>query len=69
MLQNGLITQEEALSNADSATNLLWMINNTQAGGDVAQAKDRNEEFRPARTGGAASFSDFKLDVDETERA
>lgn len=69
MLQDGLITQEEALSNADSATNLLWMINNTAAGGDVAQAKDRNEEFRPARTGGSASFSDFKLDVDETERA
>jgi twitching motility protein PilU len=69
MLQDGLITQEEALLNADSATNLLWMINNTQAGAGVAQGRERNEEPRPsAASGGTTSFSDFKLDVDEAER-
>ena len=26
--KTGLITQDEALANADSATNLLWLLNN-----------------------------------------
>jgi twitching motility protein PilU len=28
LVQSGLVTQEEALANADSATNLLWLLNN-----------------------------------------
>ncbi|MBB3222444.1 hypothetical protein [Pseudoduganella umbonata] len=28
LVQEGRITQEEALANADSATNLLWLLNN-----------------------------------------
>src|SRR6266849_6601951 len=34
MIRDGLITQDEGLSNADSANNLLWLINNTAAGAD-----------------------------------
>jgi twitching motility protein PilU len=69
MLREGLITQEEALANSDSASNLLWLINNTEAGADLAAGKDKGLA-RPAAAAapGSASFSSFKLDVDETER-
>jgi len=36
LVQAGLVTQDEALANADSATNLLWLMNN-------GPAKDANE--------------------------
>jgi len=68
MIKDGLITQDEALSNADSANNLLWLINNTAAGADFAAGKERTPGARPAAAlGGSAPFSEFKLD--ETERA
>src|SRR6266478_159763 len=69
MIKDGLITQDEGLANADSANNLLWLMNNTAAGADVAAGKDRPDaklSTAPARSTG---FSEFKLDVDETERA
>src|SRR6266436_1495252 len=69
MIKDGLITQDEGLANADSANNLLWLMNNTAAGADVAAGKDRPDaklSTAPARSPG---FSEFKLDVDETERA
>src|SRR5881296_1014991 len=69
MIRDGLITQDEALSNADSANNLLWLINNTAAGADFAAGKDRSPEARPAALTGSAPFSEFKLDTSETERA
>jgi Tfp pilus assembly ATPase PilU len=28
LVRDGLVSQEEALANADSATNLLWLLNN-----------------------------------------
>lgn len=68
MLREGLITQEEALTNSDSASNLLWLINNTEAGADLAAGKDRGLARPAAAAPGSASFSSFKLDVDETER-
>ena len=68
MIRDGLITQDEALSNADSANNLLWLINNTAAGADFAAGKERSPGARPAAAPtGSAPFSEFKLD--ETERA
>ncbi len=69
MIRDGLITQDEALSNADSANNLLWLINNTAAGADFAAGKDRSPEARPAAHTSSAPFSEFKLDTSETERA
>jgi twitching motility protein PilU len=66
MLRDGLITQDEALANADSATNLLWLINNTEAGADVG--REKKEETKPsAAAPGGSSFTDFKLGVGETE--
>jgi twitching motility protein PilU len=67
MIKDGVITQEEGLANADSATNLLWLINNTQAGAAPADG-DGERQFMPTETSPGGSFSDFKLDVGE-ERA
>jgi twitching motility protein PilU len=68
MIKDGLITQDEALSNADSANNLLWLINNTAAGADFAAGKERTPGAGPAAAlTSSAPFSEFKLD--ETERA
>jgi len=56
LVQADLITQEEALANADSATNLLWLINN----GPDSQAK-AEEAPKPAEPAGP-SFTEFTLD-------
>jgi twitching motility protein PilU len=68
LFMDGKITQEEAMANADSASNMLWMINQATAGelslsgGGNAPPKPAPEDARkPAGTG--ASFNDFKIDV------
>jgi twitching motility protein PilU len=55
LVQAGLVTQEEALANADSATNLLWLINN----GPDSQAA-RNEPPAAEQPAGP-SFTEFTL--------
>ena len=55
LVQADVITQEEALANADSATNLLWLINN---GPD---SKAEQEQAKPAEPDGP-SFTEFTLD-------
>ncbi len=72
MFMEGAITQEECMANADSATNMLWLINQATAGsissGNVTPAaapgdkKDDKKEGAMAAAGGA-SFSDFKIDM------
>ncbi len=54
LVKSGLVTQEEALANADSATNLLWLLNN---GPDSANAQQ--EPAKPADEG--ANFTEFTL--------
>ncbi|MBI5109422.1 MAG: PilT/PilU family type 4a pilus ATPase [Rhodocyclales bacterium] len=58
---SGIITLEEALSNADSANNLQQVINNAAApaaaSGDKPAAQDMTKSVAPG------SFSDFKLDM------
>ncbi len=71
MFMEGLITQEECMTNADSATNMLWLINQATAGeistGGGAppppseKKDDAKKEAAPA--GAPASFSDFKIDM------
>jgi twitching motility protein PilU len=66
MYSKGLISKDEALGNADSATNLMWLMN--QADGDLgvkpaASAAKKAEEPPPAA--GSGLFSDFKVLVDE----
>ena len=71
MFMEGAITQEECMANADSATNMLWLINQATAGeissGKVPLAagdkKDDPKESALSTTGAGASFSDFKIDA------
>lgn len=58
LVQAELITQEEALANADSATNLLWLINN----GPDSQGAKAEEQARPAEESAGPSFTEFTLD-------
>jgi twitching motility protein PilU len=55
LVQSGLVTQEEALANADSATNLLWLLNNGPASG----AEEASKKDEPPET----SFTEFTLNT------
>jgi twitching motility protein PilU len=72
MFMAGEITQEECMSNADSATNMLWLINQATAGEistgggappPPSEKKDDKKENTPVPPGGSASFSDIKIDM------
>jgi twitching motility protein PilU len=54
LVKDGAISQEEALANADSATNLLWLLNNAPNGKNVQPEARRPEE---------ASFTAFTLNT------
>jgi twitching motility protein PilU len=56
LIKDGFITQDEALANADSASNLYWLLNNTQ------KPKDAAPEF-PAEKEEGATFTEFTLNV------
>jgi len=72
LFMDGKITQEEAMANADSATNMLWLINQATAGEITGQsmpqsaAKPATEEQKKdglLSAGGGAAFGNFKIDV------
>jgi twitching motility protein PilU len=70
MFMEGSITQEECMTNADSATNMLWLINQATAGSisttgvpTVDPKKDDKGSASSTNAGGGASFSDFKIDA------
>jgi twitching motility protein PilU len=56
LVQDGAISQEEALANADSATNLLWLLNN----GPDSKSAQAEPEPKPAEE---ASFTEFTLNT------
>ncbi|WP_036168521.1 PilT/PilU family type 4a pilus ATPase [Massilia sp. 9096] len=58
LVQAGLVTQEEALANADSATNLLWLINN----GPDSLARQEEPPPAMAQEPAGPSFTEFTLD-------
>src|SRR5947209_7916632 len=51
LFMEGKITQEEAMSNADSATNMLWLINQATAGETSGQAKPPPAEKSGEKSG------------------
>jgi len=66
MYRDGLISKEEALGNADSATNLLWMMNQSEGGSGAAHtsaAQTKSEQPPAAESTG--SFTEFKILADE----
>jgi twitching motility protein PilU len=63
LYKEGLITLEEALTNADSPTNLSWLINNADA--DQGKKRVTHElELEPDDSG--ASFKEFALELPKT---
>lgn len=56
MIQDGVVTQEEALAYADSATNLYWLLNN------AAHGKAPEPEPEPKKDDGP-TFTEFTLHV------
>ena len=58
LFMDGKITQEEALTNADSATNMLWLINQATAGEITGQSMPQGVA-KPDDT----ALGSFKLDV------
>jgi twitching motility protein PilU len=64
MIGDGVVTQEEALANADSANNLLWLINNTEAGAALATGGEKKPEAKPAMDPNT-TYSNFKLGATE----
>ena len=58
------IKSEEALANADSPTNLSWLINNYEqkAAGKLGESPTGRVVVKP---GGGYSFSEIKLNVDD----
>jgi len=64
MINDGVITQDEALANADSANNLLWLINNTEAGAALLQAGDKKQQPKQMQDPNT-TYSNFKLDATE----
>jgi twitching motility protein PilU len=73
LFMEGKITQEEAMTNADSASNMLWLINqatageitNSGAGKPAAPAAPEKKEGAQSSTGQSAdkSFDNFKIDM------
>ena len=71
LFMDGTITQDEAMANADSATNMLWLINQATAGeisgkapaAPTAAGGPTTEKKDSFLSGGGASFSDIKIDV------
>lgn len=57
LIKDGLITQEEGLANADSANNLLWLLNN-----DTALTQKAKEEVEPEKHT-EATFTEFNLNM------
>jgi twitching motility protein PilU len=66
LFMDGKITQEEALSNADSASNLLWLINQATAGEmslSGATPPPRPADKKEGAPSAGAPFN-FKIDMD-----
>ena len=73
LFMEGEITQEEAMTNSDSATNMLWLINQATASNITATAPA--DTVTPAKpdepekkegilaSAGNASFSEIKIDI------
>ena len=69
LYRDGLITFDEALANADSPTNLAWLINNSEheTAGEERKKKIEGALEPEAAEASAPSFKEFTLALDEPE--
>ena len=68
LFMEGKITQEEALANADSASNMLWLINQATAGelslsGATPSQATTGDDKSEGPLSGGGNFNDFKIDA------
>jgi twitching motility protein PilU len=66
LFMDSTITQDEAMANADSATNMLWLINQATAGeisGQALPPKADKPEEKTQPTATNTTFNDFKIDM------
>lgn len=56
LIHEGVVTQDEALANADSATNLYWLLNNAQSGKRAQPEPEEKKDDGP-------TFTEFTLNV------
>jgi len=66
MFRDGIITLDEALANADSPTNLSWLINNSEFGASPDRDKQRKDaalDLSSSQVDGP-SFKEFTLSLD-----
>lgn len=59
LVRSGTIGREEALANADSPTNLLWLLENT----DQREAQQAADAAQPKAEAEGASFAEFRLNL------
>jgi twitching motility protein PilU len=66
LYKDGVITLEEALANADSPSNLSWLINNSQLGSSGDKKKPATPSSESETDSGTAgtSFSEFTINLD-----
>ena len=71
LYREGIITLDEALANADSPTNLSWLINNSEITGTPRkeEASDTTPLDFAETNGGGASFQEFTLSLNDDEPA
>jgi twitching motility protein PilU len=68
LYREGIITLDEALANADSPTNLSWLINNSEIAGSGPKEEKLNDlplDFSATNPGGP-SFKEFTLSLSDT---
>ncbi len=73
MIREGKITQEEGMANADSPSNLIWLLNNTEAGATTPGGSGSAPELPkkggdlPVEESGGASFTEITLITEDTK--
>jgi twitching motility protein PilU len=69
LYRDGIITLDEALANADSPTNLSWLINNSEITGSNQKEEKHSDtplDFSATNPGGP-SFKEFTLSLNDNE--
>ena len=68
LYREGTITLDEALANADSPTNLSWIINNSEVTNSKRKTSTETDPMTNANEGGAL-FKEFTLKLNDTDEA
>lgn len=64
LYREGEITYDEAMTNADSATNLAWLINNAQSQEEIeAERSQKRQQVEAARNSPAEAEISFDIDL------